>query len=297
MLGKTFAKLLFHIRGLVLIGRSVNEAKILTAKLLIERLRDRDTIADIREAEFKVFSQFGEDGIIQYLVRKAGITGDERRLVVNNNWSGLLIDGKEKSIATLRKQSFFWERDLTAIVSFITAENINDVIGGAGYQGKIGLLSIDIDGNDYWVWEKLTVVDPVIVVAEYNSVYGPSRAVTVPYDPRFYRMDKHYSGIYYGCSLKALEVLAERKGYALVGCNSDGNNCFFVKRDRLNGQPALTSEEAYVPMRYRESRDRKGDFVYKSSFLRLGELAHLPLVDVQTDALIRVGDLTDGSRD
>jgi hypothetical protein len=106
-------------------------------------------------------------------------------------------------------------------------------------------------------------------------------------------MNKHYSGIYYGCSLKALEILAARKGYALVGCNSDGNNCFFVKRDRLNGQPAMTSEEAYVAMRYRESRTRQGDFAYVSSFKRLGELGELPLVDILTGATIRVSDLAD----
>lgn len=305
------AKLAIHLRALVTVGRTVNETKMLTAKLLIDRIAQRGLVADIQETEFKVFSQFGEDGIIQYLIRQARIGADERRivefgadfygeantrfLVVNNNWGGLLIDGNEKSIRRLRRQPFFWERDLTAVASFITAENINTIIGGAGYTGRIGLLSIDIDGNDYWVWEKIDVVDPVIVVAEYNSLFGPTAAVTVPYDPGFNRMSKHHSGMYYGCSLKALEVLADRKGYALVGCNSDGNNCFFVKRDRLNGQPALSAEQAYVRMRYRESRDRQGGFALVSSFSRLGEIAHLPLVDVISGATCRMGDIDTGA--
>ncbi len=302
-------KLLIHGRALVTIGKTVTEAKMLTAKLLVDRLAERGLIEDVQQAEFKVFSQFGEDGIIQYLVRRAQIGPDERRLVefgadfygeantrflvINNNWSGLLIDGNEKSIRTIRKQPFFWERDLTAVSAFVDAHNINDIISGGGYTGKIGLLSIDIDGNDYWVWERIDAVDPVIVVAEYNSLFGAKRAVTVPYDPKFYRFNAHFSGMYYGCSLKALEILGARKGYALVGCNTEGNNCFFVKRDRLNGQPSLTTEQAYVRFRYRESRDARGGFTFTSSFSRLNEIAALPLVDIETGATITVRELSD----
>lgn len=307
MLKHYIDKLLVYGRALITIGKAVNEAKMLTAKLLIERIAERGMIADVQQAEFKVFSQFGEDGIIQYLIRRAQIMPDEHRvvefgsdfyeeantrfLVVNDNWSGLLIDGNKQSIRAIRKRHLFWERDLTAVAAFIDRDNINDIISGGGYSGKIGLLSVDIDGNDYWVWDRLDVVDPVIVVAEYNGLFGSVRAVTIPYDPKFYRFNAHFSGMYYGCSLKALEILGARKGYALVGCNKDGNNCFFVKRDRLNGQPALSAEEAYVRFRYRESRDRQRNFTFTSSFSRLNEIADLPLVDVETGAAITVGDL------
>lgn len=307
MLKSVIDKLMIHGRALVTIGKSVTEAKMLAAKLLIDRIAERGLIADIQEAEFKVFSQFGEDGIIQYLIRQAQIGPHERNLVefgadfygeantrflvVNNNWRGLLIDGNEKSIATIRKQSFYWERDLTAVAAFIDADNINDIIGGGGYRGNIGLLSIDIDGNDYWVWKKISVVDPVIVVAEYNSVFGSEWAVTIPYAPMFSRFNAHYSGVYFGCSLKALEILGARKGYALVGCNSDGNNCFFVRRDRLNGQPALTAQQAFVEARFRESRDRDGKFAFVAGSSRLKEIADLPLVDVEAEKTIRVADI------
>jgi len=307
MPNKLFDKLLNHGRTLITIGKTVTEAKMLSAKLLIDRIAARGLIADIQQAEFKVFSQFGEDGIIQYLVRQAKITREEtslvefgadfygeantRFLVMNDNWRGVLIDGSEASIKAIRRQPFFWERDLTAIAAFIDRDNINDLIGSAGYRGKIGLLSIDIDGNDYWVWDKIAVVDPVIVVAEYNSAYGPYRAVSVPYDPKFYRMKAHYSGLYFGCSLKALEVVAARKGYALVGSNSQGNNAFFVKRERLNGQPALTAEAAYVESRFRESVDRSGEFTYLTGNDRLKEIADMPLIDVETNDMIKAGDL------
>lgn len=305
--GGVLQKIVIHGRALIIIGKSVTEAKMLAAKILVDRIAEHGLLTDIQKAEFKVFSQFGEDGIIQYLVRQADILPSERSLiefgadfygeantrflVTNDNWRGLLIDGSKRSIKTIRKQPFFWAHDLTTIAAFIDADNINEVIGGAGYNGKVGLLSIDIDGNDYWVWDKISVVDPVIVVAEYNSVFGPNRAVTVPYDPKFYRLNAHYSGLYFGCSLKALEIVAGRKGYALVGCNSAGNNAFFVKRDRLNGQPALTCEQAYVESRFRESRDRSGRLTYVAGAARLTEIADMPLVDVETGATIRVRDL------
>jgi len=91
--------------------------------------------------------------------------------------------------------------------------------------------------------------------------------------------------------LKALEILGGRKGYALVGCNSDGNNCFFVKRDRLNGQPPLTAQQAYVEARFRESRNRDGHFAFVSGSSRLGEIADLPLVDIEAGKTIRVADI------
>lgn len=302
-------KLYVHGRALLTIGKTATETKMLVAKLLIDRMRERGVVPDIHQTEFKVFSQFGEDGIIQYLVHLAKIQPDEkslvefgsdfygeantRFLVLNDNWRGLLIDGKEASIRTIRRQPFFWSHDITAVASFITAENINEIIGGAGYRGKIGLLSVDIDGNDYWVWEKISVVDPVIVVAEYNSVFGDERAVTIPYDPKFYRMKAHYSGQYFGCSLKALELLAARKGYSLVGCNSNANNCFFVKTDRLNGQPALTAKQAYVQARFRDTRDKSGEFTYVSGHAAaLEAMAELPLVDVESGSKLRVRDLT-----
>jgi hypothetical protein len=301
-------KLRIHGRSLLTVGKAVTEAKMLTAKLLIDRMIERGLIADIQQTEFKVFSQFGEDGIIQYLVNRAQITPEEkllvefgadfygeantRFLVMNDYWRALLIDGSQKGIDTIRKQSFFWERDLTAVTAFIDADNINDIIGNSGYRGKIGLLSIDIDGNDYWVWDRISVVDPVIVVAEYNSLFGSKRAVTVPYDPKFYRLDAHHSGLYFGCSLKALEILAARKGYALVGSNRAGNNCFFVKRDRLNGQPMLRAEQAYVQSRFRDMRDSSRKFTYIADHAtQLNAISDMPLVDIETGLNIRAADL------
>jgi hypothetical protein len=113
----------------------------------------------------------------------------------------------------------------------------------------------------------------------------------VPYDPKFNRTTSHHSNLYCGCSLKALELLGRRKGYALVGSNSAGNNAFFVRADRLNGQPQLTSEEAYVESRFRESRNRDGRLTYLSGAARLREISEMPVLDLERNALRRIDDL------
>lgn len=302
-----FNRLYHHTRNLLTVGKSVNEAKMLAAKLLIDRNAQRESVETLADVEFKVFSQFGEDGIIQYLIRRAGVGPRERSFVefgaetyneantrflaVNDNWRGLLIDGSRRNIETIRNSPTFWMYDLTAVAAFVTAENIDELIRQAGYEGSIGLLSIDIDGNDYWVWRAIRTIDPVVVVAEYNSVFGPTRAVTIPYDAAFVRRKAHQSDLYYGCSLKALARLASEKGYALVGSNSAGNNAFFVKKERLNGLPAQSTEQAYVESRYRESVDRTGRFSFLSGAARLREIQDMPLLDLETGLTIRAREL------
>src|SRR5690348_2388073 len=147
----------------------------------------------LRDAEFQVFSQWGDDGIIQYLIHQVpslpevfvefGVQdyreSNTRFLLMHDNWSGLVMDGSEQFVSFIQSEDIYWRYDLTAVASFLTRENINDVIRGAGFSGPIGILSVDIDGNDYWVWEAIDVVDPTIVIVEYNSVFGPDRAVSV----------------------------------------------------------------------------------------------------------------------
>lgn len=285
----------------------IAEAKILSARLLIHQLRASGVLDDIRHAEFKVFSQFGDDGIIQYLAHRTGIDTAEQRfvefgvenyeesntrfLLMNDNWKGLVMDGDPCNIRYIRKERIFWRHDLTALCAFINADNIDELIASAGFSGGIGLLSIDIDGNDYWVWERLDCVRPVIVVAEYNSVFGWEHTVSVPYDPAFRRAAAHYSHLYWGCSIGALEALARKKGYALVGSNSAGNNAYFVRRDRLSDLRELSVREAYVESKFRESRDSSGDLTFLSGRDRLLAIRDMPLCIVERGETIRIADL------
>jgi hypothetical protein len=156
----------------------------------------------------------------------------------------------------------------------------------AVFTGEIGLLSIDIDGNDYWVWENIAIVDPVIVIVEYNSTFGPNLAITIPYDPHFARHQAHYSGQFWGASLRALKLLADRKGYSLVGCTSAGNNAYFIRNNKLADQPVLSVEKAFVESRFRDSRDEKGKFTYLTGAERFDAIAELEVYDLRQDNIV-----------
>ena len=273
--------------------REIELNRVLTGTMLARQLPA--SVSSLREVEFRVFSQFGDDGIIQYLLQHVdapesfiefGVEtyreSNTRFLLVKDNWRGLVIDGSEANVASITTMAEHWRHDLTAVASFITRENINDLFTSAGFTGEVGLLSIDIDGNDYWVWEAIEVVSPVVVVAEYNSVFGPEAKVTVPYAADFTRRAAHHSHLFFGASLGALCDLAERKGYAFVGSNSNGNNAYFVRLDQLGDLRALSAAEGYVESRFRESRDVSGNLTHLSGSARLDEIAHLVVHDLTT---------------
>lgn len=276
--------------------REIELNRILLGTMMARQLPA--TPSSLRDVEFRVFSQYGDDGIIQYLLQHVdapesfiefGVEtyreSNTRFLLVKDNWRGLVIDGSESNVASIRTLAEHWRHDLTAVASFITRDNINDLFSGAGFTGEVGLLSIDIDGNDYWVWDAVDVVSPVIVVAEYNSVFGPEAKVSVPYAADFTRRAAHHSHLFFGASLAALCDLAERKGYAFVGSNSNGNNAYFVRLDQLGDLPALTAAEGYVESRFRESRDASGNLTHLTGSDRFDEISHLSVHDFSTDSV------------
>lgn len=296
-----------RVMGLEGLRDQIIESKLLTARVLINQMKSTGRLERIADAEFKVFSQFGDDGIIQYLVYQIGISADlqtfiefgvqdyqesnTRFLLMNDNWRGLILDGSQSNIDKVMQGSDYWRYDLTAVTAFIDRDNINDLFIRHGFTGEIGLLSIDIDGNDYWVWERIEAVNPMIVVAEYNSTFGAQYAVTIPYDATFQRNRAHYSNLYWGASLKAFCLLAERKGYAFVGSNSAGNNAYFVRLDKLANIRPLDVEQGYVAARFRESRNAEGDLTYLGRGARLQEISDMKVFDIEHAAMVRIADL------
>ena len=296
-----FQKILRTLRSFTRLPREVEEGKILSARLLTHmHAREQAAILEnLQRAEFKVFSQWGDDGIIQFLVHYLEIKpqtfvefgvenyreANTRFLLLNNNWRGLVLDGAEKNVAQIRQDRIYWQHDLQAQAAFVTVENINDLLKNNGFEGEIGLLHIDIDGNDYWVWKGISVVSPVLVIMEYNSVFGPDEAWTVPYDPQFYRTNYHSSNLCCGASLTALCDLAEEKGYAFVGSNSHGNNAYFVRKDRLRELRPLTAQVGYVESKFRESRDAQGQLNYLSGKKRLEAIRGAEVFDTREKRL------------
>ncbi len=259
--------------------------------------------AGLKRAGFGVFSQYDEDGIIQFLITHVEIKNETfvefgvehyeesntRFLLLNDNWQGMVMDGSQEGIDYIKNDRVFRRFDLQAQCAFITKDNINDLIGNGGFDVDLGLLSVDIDGNDYWVWEAINVVKPRIVVAEYNSVFGHD-PVSVPYQADFYRTKAHFSNLYYGCSLSALDHLAAKKGYVLIGSSLRGNNAFFVRKDIVGALPQVSAKDAYVRSPFREGRDAKGKLTFLRGAARRKAIAHLPVVNVITGQTAALGE-------
>ena len=214
-------------------------------RILIAKAIPLPTSVDkLSDAEFSVFSQWGDDGIIRFLTKLVPVKekffiefgvedyqeSNTRYLMMDQNWSGLILDGSENNVKKIRNSPYYWKHDLIAQAVFVTIANITSVISKSS-PSQIGLLHIDIDGMDYWIWEELSkTLLPDIVILEYNSVFGKERNITVPYSSEFERFKEHHSGLYAGASLGALVSLSEKRGYDFVGCNSAGNNAYFIKK-------------------------------------------------------------------
>ena len=283
---------------------ALESLKVQTGDLQTRHVRALPDRAPLRQAEFKVFSQFGDDGILQYLFSRFpavdsfiefGVEdyteANTRFLLIHDNWRGLILDGRPDLQGVVDRQGLPFLHELTAQSAFITAENINEIFVQAGFTGEIGLLSIDIDGNDYWVWKAIEVVRPQVVVVEYNSILGSERALTIPYDPAFTRSKSHPSWLYWGASLAALCRLANDKGYAFVGSNQAGVNAYFVRKDLAAPFQVLTAAEGHVVSRVRESRDAQGGMSRLGGAARLEAIADCPMIDLDSGKTILLREL------
>lgn len=276
---------------------------LLTGRLLCLTIREITHVNCLADVEFRVYSQGGEDGIIEWLVESLAIPthafiefgvdryreSNTRFLLGNRNWRGLIFDGGKENIDFITHDDIYWMHDLTAAQAFITRDNINDLVTSNKFGGEIGLLSIDIDGNDYWVWENIDAIAPIIVVCEYNAIFGDLYPITIPYDACFYRTRAHHSNLYFGASISALRLLASRKGYEFVGTNSTGVNAFFVRNDYAQRLTGVIQNISPRPSRVRESRDERGKLTYVSGLDRVNLIGHLPVVNVETGATVKLG--------
>ncbi len=297
-----FSKLKKTLHTITSIDEKLDQVKINQGLILSEMNRNKLS-NNIKDYEFKVFSQWGEDGIIQHLLDILDIKNKTfiefgvedffesncRFLLMNNNWSGLVIDGSKDNIEILKNSYFYWKYDLKAIAGFITKYNINEILNDSGFDQDIGILSIDLDGNDYYVLESINFYKPRILICEYNSVYGALRSISIPYQDDFERTQKHYSNLYFGASLGAMTYLANKKGYSLVGTNSASNNAFYVRNDLLNDKlEVLSAEQAFVPSKIREGRDAHGALTYVAGDDRINVIQGMPVLNVITNEIERL---------
>jgi hypothetical protein len=222
--------------------------------------------SDINKNEFSLFSQHGEDGIFNFIFEQIGFSNKKSVeigfgyhennslfLISKFHFKSLLIDGQDYNVNVFNDfNKKYIKSESLAIKKWITKDNINDIISSYVSDKEIDLLSIDIDGNDYWIWKAINCVSPRVVILEYNASLH-LHSLTVPYNESFDRTDysnnPRHSHWYHGASLSALAKLSKTKGYELIGTDKKGVNAFFVRKDLIieNGLDILTVSEAYKP--------------------------------------------------
>lgn len=233
---------------------------------IVLRPRYGDLFAADAGPEFQVFSQNGEDGILLWLLAQTGAAvktfieiGVENALECNTailafvlGWDGLMVEADARGAEAARRvveRMLRGRRNQVEIrQEYVRPETMNRLAG----DSPVGVLSIDVDGMDYWLWKAMEAAAPDIVIIEYNASMGPQESITVPYRTDFAASEAHPSGYYHGASLAALEKLGRAKSYSLVAVDAAGVNAFFV-RDAVRpaSLPARRAADIYRPHRMR----------------------------------------------
>lgn len=227
---------------------------------LLEHTWANNPTLELRDTEFRNNSQNGEDGILLYLLslsghgsRRAvemcagdGIVNNTANLVLHHDWDVLMIDGDD--VALQRGREFYASHPETSRIGptlaaeWITVENVNSIVARHGYDTDVDLLSLDMDGVDYWILEALQL-RPRIIVLEYNNRIPADRIVTVPYTDDFAAAGGAWAGDgFFGASLAAFDKLLTGRDYRLIGANRHNTNAFFVRNDVIPERPAVSVE-------------------------------------------------------
>ena len=272
-----------------------NDRAVYLSGVVLARLAEEFPPKSLEAAEFRVFSQWGEDGILDHLVTRCvpiaertfveiGVQDyrecNTRFLAMHRDWSGLAVDGGTKHQDFVARSELDWRQGVRPVTAFVTAESVADHLPA----GDLGLLSLDVDGMDYWILEAaLAATSPRIVVVEYNALFGPGTAVTVPYRADFsWTDDPAWGTVYFGASLGALDHLMQRHGYRFVGCESHGVNSFFV-RDDVAGDLGTTVQAGFRHSRAPVARRIDGSVdAFASQAEKVARVAAQPLVEVST---------------
>lgn len=197
--------------------------------------------------EWSIYSQGGDDGIISEIFKRVGVknrffvefgVGDGLQnntiTLLLSGWKGLWFEGDSGNFKKVLQNTeiFANKGNLNVTKSMINVDNVEELFLAHKVPKEPDFLSIDIDGNDYWIWKAIVSFKPRVIVLEYNAAYGPNLSLVQRYNQDYFWKRTHF----YGASLSALYVLAEEKGYSLVACNFLGNNAYFVRNDIVNGR-------------------------------------------------------------
>ena len=257
-----------------------------------------EEVTDLNEIEVKIFSQNGEDGIIDYLVNSLKLNtknfveigvgsyreSNTRFLYNKYHPKGLIVDFIDDMEKKVKPFVNLWKGDLRICNKQINSENILDTLNQS-CDYEIDIFSIDIDSIDYWIIEKLNKRISKIFVAEYNPVFGSDIEVTVPNISGFERNKYHYSNLCYGMSLRALINLMDKKGYYFIGANLQKINAFFIlkdfKKEEFFKNIEIKSLDNYTNSNIRDSRDENYKLSYLSGDKKIKEIEECKVINLK----------------
>ena len=259
-----------------------------------------EEVSDLNEIEVKIFSQNGEDGIIDYLINKLKLNtknfveigvgnyreSNTRFLYNKYHPKGLVVDFIDDMEKKVKPFVNLWKGDLRICNKQINSENILDTLNQS-CDYEIDIFSIDIDSIDYWIIEKLNKRISKVFVAEYNPVFGSEIEVTVPNISGFERNKYHYSNLCYGMSLRALINLMDKKGYYFIGTNLQKINAFFIlkdfKKEEFFKNIEIKSLDNYTNSNIRDSRDENYKLSYLSGDKKIKEIEECNVINLKDD--------------
>lgn len=294
-----------------LLKKKFDDLKIQNSKNFFFNMElNLNKIDDINQLNYKVFSQNGEDGIIQYLIKILKLNyvkfveigtqdyseSNTRYIFETMRCNGLIIDPLKNLDSLVKKNVLgFWKNNLNIINKFASPENINLILDSNNFQNDIDLFSLDIDGIDYWIIKKLKKNISKIFIAEYNPYFGPELEITVPNIKNFDRTSYHYSNLCWGVSLKSLIKIMIEKDFTFIGSNDLRNNAFFVSNDYIEKinlkKPNIENLFEFTNATYRESKDQIGNLTYIEPKKILNEIKDCEVIDLKNNKTVKIREL------
>ncbi len=278
---------------------------------ILSMRKNYPNIKNLNELDYKVYSQNGEDGIIDYLLFQLNIekprfieigVGDysesnTRFFFERTSCEGLIVDVIENFENKVKKNPNIWRGNLKIIEKKIEPENFIDTLKENKFSKEIDLFSLDIDSYDYWVLKELPKNFCKIIVAEFNPYFGDKLEISVPFDKNFNRTNYHFSNLCFGASLKAIINLLREKNFEFIGTNLFRNNAFFINFDYKNSLslnlPKSDNLKLYTDAKFRESRDKNNNLNLVDPEKILLEIQDCKVVDLskKSQNLTKIKDL------
>lgn len=260
----------------------------------------------LSDVDYKIFSQNGEDGILDYLLYQLKIekpkyieigvgdyTESNTRFIFERcSPKGVIVDCLENLEEKIKKNFSLWKSELKIVNDFVNPNNIIKIMREADTLNNLDIFSLDIDGIDYWILKELPKDFSKIAIVEFNPIFGKNLKVSVPNITNFDRKKYHYSNLCFGMSLQAAIEIMNEKNFYFVGTNLLRNNAFFIsknyKKEEYFKNLVINNIENSTDANFTESRDIKGNLNFLNYQKRVKEILECEVVDLSVNSNIKI---------